>query len=160
MVALGAGDAEMNKLLKETDLIKMIEETTKKHDAQLERLKERVDQELARIDEHFEAMLEKIHETELETENTLQRIETQVLSRADQLILTSVYPAGEAPIISATAQVLAERVKEVGQVNPVFVEDVTALPDAIRAIAQANDIVVIMGAGSISRVPALMEASR
>lgn len=84
----------------------------------------------------------------------------QVLSRADQLILTSVYPAGEALIASATAQVLAERVKEVGQVNPVFVEDVNALPDAIRAVAQANDIVVIMGAGSISRVPALMEASR
>jgi UDP-N-acetylmuramate--alanine ligase len=81
----------------------------------------------------------------------------QVLSHADQLILTSVYPAGEAPIASATAQALAARVKEVSTVIPVFVEDVTGLPDAIRNVAQANDVVVIMGAGSISRVPALME---
>jgi UDP-N-acetylmuramate--alanine ligase len=83
----------------------------------------------------------------------------QVLSCADQLILTSVYPAGEAPIASATAQLLAERVKEVGHVNPVFIEDVKGLPDAIRGLAQADDVILIMGAGSISRVPVWLEAN-
>lgn len=84
----------------------------------------------------------------------------QVLGRADAVILTEVYAAGEAPIATACAQALTNSVRATGKVNPLFIEDVAALPDAIREVAQAGDVVVIMGAGSISRVPALMGASQ
>jgi UDP-N-acetylmuramate--alanine ligase len=47
----------------------------------------------------------------------------------------------------------------VGHVNPVFIEDVKGLPDAIRGLAQADDVILIMGAGSISRVPVWLEAN-
>jgi UDP-N-acetylmuramate--alanine ligase len=41
-----------------------------------------------------------------------------------------------------------------GRVEPVFVEDVAGMPDAILAAARAGDVVVTMGAGSIGGVPA------
>jgi UDP-N-acetylmuramate--alanine ligase len=39
-------------------------------------------------------------------------------------------------------------------VEPLFVEDVADLPRAILDFVKADDVVVVMGAGSISRVPA------
>lgn len=81
----------------------------------------------------------------------------QVLSQADRVILTSVYPAGEAPIASASSHSLAQGVRDQGKVDPVLIEDVMALPEAIVRLAKADDVVVIMGAGSISKVPALLK---
>jgi UDP-N-acetylmuramate--alanine ligase len=40
-----------------------------------------------------------------------------------------------------------------GKVEPVFVEDVSAMPEAIKNFAQDGDVVIVMGAGSISKVP-------
>ena len=41
-----------------------------------------------------------------------------------------------------------------GKVEPVFVEEVGQLAAAIRRVARDGDVVVTMGAGSISGVPA------
>jgi UDP-N-acetylmuramate--alanine ligase len=41
-----------------------------------------------------------------------------------------------------------------GKVEPVFVEDVTELPQAIVDFVRDGDVVIVMGAGSISKVPA------
>ncbi|SDV49589.1 UDP-N-acetylmuramate--L-alanine ligase [Chitinasiproducens palmae] len=76
-----------------------------------------------------------------------------VLSRVDALALTDVYPAGEAPIVAADGRALARAVRVAGKVEPVFVETVEALPDAIRRIAQDGDVVITMGAGSVGGVP-------
>ncbi|HKC31338.1 MAG TPA: UDP-N-acetylmuramate--L-alanine ligase [Burkholderiales bacterium] len=78
----------------------------------------------------------------------------KVLSTADALVLAEVYPAGEAPIIAADGRSLARAVRVAGKVEPVFVEDVTALPEAILRVAQSGDVVVTMGAGSIGNVAA------
>jgi UDP-N-acetylmuramate--alanine ligase len=40
-----------------------------------------------------------------------------------------------------------------GKVEPVFVESIDAMPEAILAAAQPNDVVITMGAGSIGGVP-------
>ena len=78
----------------------------------------------------------------------------KVLSGVDALVLAEVYPAGEAPIVAADGRALARAIRVVGKVEPVFVETVAGMPEAILAAAQAGDVVVTMGAGSIGGVPA------
>jgi UDP-N-acetylmuramate--alanine ligase len=80
----------------------------------------------------------------------------KVLSTADALVLTDVYPAGEASIVAADGRALARAVRVHGKVEPIFVETVAEMPDAIRAAARASDIVLTMGAGSIGGVPAAL----
>ena len=43
-----------------------------------------------------------------------------------------------------------------GKVEPIFVETVAELPDAIRSAARDEDVVLTMGAGSIGTVPAAL----
>ncbi|MFO1413092.1 MAG: UDP-N-acetylmuramate--L-alanine ligase [Burkholderiales bacterium] len=73
----------------------------------------------------------------------------RVLSTADLVVLTDVYPAGEAPIVAADGRALARAVRVAGKVEPVFVEDIAALPDTLRTLLRAGDVVLTMGAGSI-----------
>jgi UDP-N-acetylmuramate--alanine ligase len=81
----------------------------------------------------------------------------RVLSTVDALVLTDVYPAGEAPIVAADGRALARAVRVAGKVEPVFVEAVADLPAAIRSLVRAGDVVVTMGAGSIGQVPAALK---
>jgi UDP-N-acetylmuramate--alanine ligase len=78
----------------------------------------------------------------------------QVLASADMLLLAEVYPAGEAPIVAADGRSLARAVRVGGRVEPVFVERVEALPQAVLEAARDGDVVITMGAGSIGGVPA------
>jgi UDP-N-acetylmuramate--alanine ligase len=73
----------------------------------------------------------------------------RVLSTVDVLVLADVYPAGEAPIVAADGRALARAVRVAGKVEPVFVEDVSELPQALRTLVRDGDVVVTMGAGSI-----------
>ena len=82
-----------------------------------------------------------------------------VLSGADALVLTDVYPAGEAPIVAADGRALARAVRVAGRVEPVFVEAVGGVADAIRDVARDGDVVLTMGAGSIGGVPAQLTAA-
>ena len=82
-----------------------------------------------------------------------------VLSTADALVLTEVYPAGEPPIVAADGRALARAVRVQGKVEPQFVEKVAELPAAILAAARDGDVVLTMGAGSIGNVAAQL-ASR
>jgi UDP-N-acetylmuramate--alanine ligase len=77
----------------------------------------------------------------------------QVLSQADAVLLTEVYAAGEAPLVAADGRALARGVRVAGKVEPLFVEDVAAMPAAIKGFAKDGDVVIVMGAGSISQVP-------
>ncbi|MGH8745594.1 MAG: UDP-N-acetylmuramate--L-alanine ligase, partial [Burkholderiales bacterium] len=78
----------------------------------------------------------------------------RVLSTADALLLAEVYPAGESPIVAADGRSLARAVRVAGKVEPVFVDDVAQMADAIRRVARDGDVVLTMGAGSIGNVPA------
>jgi UDP-N-acetylmuramate--alanine ligase len=78
----------------------------------------------------------------------------QVLSSADAVLLTDVYPAGEQPLVAADGRALSRAIRVAGKVEPLFVEDVKDLPRAIADFAVDGDVVIVMGAGSISKVPA------
>jgi UDP-N-acetylmuramate--alanine ligase len=77
-----------------------------------------------------------------------------VLGTVDALVLTDVYPAGEPPIVAADGRALARALRVAGKIEPVFVEEVADVAEAIRAVARDGDVVVTMGAGSIGAVPA------
>jgi UDP-N-acetylmuramate--alanine ligase len=76
----------------------------------------------------------------------------KVLSSADVVLLTEVYSAGEAPLVAADARSLIRAIRVAGKVEPLFVETTDELPQAIIDIARADDVVIVMGAGSIGQV--------
>ncbi len=78
----------------------------------------------------------------------------KVISTADAVLLTEVYAAGEAPVVAADGRALARALRVAGKVEPLFVEDVAALPRTIAEQARDGDVVIVMGAGSIGAVPA------
>ena len=76
-----------------------------------------------------------------------------VLGRADVVILTEVYAAGEVPIAGVSSEALAQALKTATRVPPMFVAEVSRLPAAIADVARHGDVVITMGAGSIGDVP-------
>jgi UDP-N-acetylmuramate--alanine ligase len=77
----------------------------------------------------------------------------KVMGQADAVLLAEVYAAGEAPIVAADGRSLARAVRVAGKVEPVFVDEIAAMPDAILEMAKDGDVVMCMGAGSIGGVP-------
>lgn len=76
----------------------------------------------------------------------------QVISSADVALLTEVYSAGESPIVAADTRTLVRAIRVLGKVEPIFVETKDELPEAIINVVQANDVVIVMGAGSVGQV--------
>jgi UDP-N-acetylmuramate--alanine ligase len=79
-----------------------------------------------------------------------------VLSTTDALVLTDVYAAGETPIVAADGRALARALRVAGKVEPVFVDDVGQVAEAIGSIVRDGDVVLTMGAGSIGQVSAAL----
>ena len=85
----------------------------------------------------------------------------RVLGHADAVLLAEVYAAGEAPIVAADGRALVRAVRVAGKVEPVFVDEIGAMPQAVLEMARDGDVVMCMGAGSIGGVPArLVEMTR
>ena len=64
------------------------------------------------------------------------------------------------PLVAADGRALTRGVRVAGKVEPLFVEDVATRPEAILGFVQDGDVVVVMGAGSISRVAARFGAMK
>jgi UDP-N-acetylmuramate--alanine ligase len=77
----------------------------------------------------------------------------KVIGHADAVLLSEVYAAGEAPIVAADGRSLTRALRVTGKVEPVFVDAIEAMPQAIIDNAVAGDVVLCMGAGSIGAVP-------
>ncbi|MBP6252035.1 MAG: UDP-N-acetylmuramate--L-alanine ligase [Rubrivivax sp.] len=77
----------------------------------------------------------------------------KVMGQADALLLTEVYAAGEPPIVAADGRALARAMRVAGPFEPVFVDDVAALPAAIADFVRDADVVIVMGAGTVGAVP-------
>jgi UDP-N-acetylmuramate--alanine ligase len=72
-----------------------------------------------------------------------------VLAEADVLVLTDVYPAGEAPIANADGRALARAVRARGKVDPVLVEHPRDLATALPPLLRDGDLLLLLGAGDI-----------
>ena len=77
----------------------------------------------------------------------------KVLGEADAVLLNEVYAAGETPIVAADGRALARAVRVASRVEPIFIERIADLPQAIADNVQPGDVVLCMGAGSIGAVP-------
>jgi UDP-N-acetylmuramate--alanine ligase len=82
----------------------------------------------------------------------------RVLSQADVLLVTEVYAAGEAPIAGADGRAICRAVRSRAQVEPVFVENVETLAEALQGMIRGGDLVVTMGAGNINAVSQALPA--
>ncbi|MEK7709059.1 MAG: UDP-N-acetylmuramate--L-alanine ligase [Pseudomonadota bacterium] len=76
----------------------------------------------------------------------------RVLSQVDVLLLTEVYPAGEDPIVAADSKSLARAIRVQGKVEPIYIEEVDDLSQAILDVVQDGDVVLVMGAGSVAKI--------
>ena len=72
-----------------------------------------------------------------------------VLSEVDALVLTEVYPAGEAPIAGADAKALARAIRARGRIDPVVVHGAQELADVLPDVLRDGDLLLMMGAGDI-----------
>jgi UDP-N-acetylmuramate--alanine ligase len=83
----------------------------------------------------------------------------KALSGADMLCVTEVYAAGESAIAGADGRAICRAVRSRGQLEPLFVEKVEELAEALKDLIRDGDVVLAMGAGNISSVAhALPEA--
>jgi UDP-N-acetylmuramate--alanine ligase len=78
----------------------------------------------------------------------------RALSACDVLLVTEVYAAGEAPIAGADGRAICRVVRTRGRIEPVFVERVDELAEALRQVLHDGDVVLTMGAGNIGAVAA------
>ena len=83
----------------------------------------------------------------------------RVIGAADVVLLAEVYAAGETPIVAADGRALTRALRVAGKVEPIFVDDIALLPDAIYDNARDGDVVLCMGAGSIGTVPSRLVQS-
>jgi UDP-N-acetylmuramate--alanine ligase len=78
---------------------------------------------------------------------------------ADVLFLTDVYAAGETPIVGADSEHLAAALSEYGHRDVTYVGPQDALVQAVLPRLRRGDVVITLGAGSITRVgPQLLAA--
>jgi len=77
-----------------------------------------------------------------------------VLAGVDALIVTEVYAAGESPIAGADGKAICRAVRSHHRVEPIFVEKIEQLPQALVQILRDGDLIVTMGAGSIGAIAA------
>jgi UDP-N-acetylmuramate--alanine ligase len=74
------------------------------------------------------------------------------LGACDVLLVTEVYAAGETPIAGADGRAICRAVRSRGVMEPVFVERVDELAEALRGVLHDGDVVLTMGAGNIGAV--------
>ena len=84
----------------------------------------------------------------------------KVIATADAVVLAEVYAAGEAPILAADGRALTRALRVSGKVEPVFVEDIQEMPDSLLHVLKDGDVLIVMGAGSISAVPAKLAQAK
>ncbi|CAN5760761.1 UDP-N-acetylmuramate--L-alanine ligase [soil metagenome] len=78
----------------------------------------------------------------------------KVIGGADAVLLAEVYAAGEPPIVAADGRALTRALRVAGRVDPIFVDDIAGMAEAIGEHARDGDVVITMGAGTIGNVPA------
>jgi len=70
---------------------------------------------------------------------------------AEVCVITDVYPSREEPIEGVDGKLIADSAKEYGHRQVHYVEDKQDLPEKLKEIVQAGDVIITMGAGDIYR---------
>ena len=82
--------------------------------------------------------------------NELMEDFARCFNNADALYLLDIYAASEQPIENVTAEILGEKIEEFGHKNVNFIGDIETAAAKVVKDLQAGDLVVTLGAGSIT----------
>jgi UDP-N-acetylmuramate--alanine ligase len=77
------------------------------------------------------------------------------LAAADDVAVTDVYPAREAPVAGVTGKLVVDALSDLGRV-PAWTPTVEAGVEHVARTARPGDVVLVIGAGDIDRAPALL----
>jgi UDP-N-acetylmuramate--alanine ligase len=81
-----------------------------------------------------------------------------VLSKADVVIITDVYAAGEEPIPEADGRTLTRAIRTRSNLEPIFVDSIDEVENILNDVVLDGDIVAALGAGDIGKfVPYMVE---
>ena len=75
---------------------------------------------------------------------------TRAFNKADLLIVTEVYPAGESPIAGANGDALSRAIRAHGHHAVTYVPDKKNVTAALLDVVRPGDIVIALGAGDIN----------
>lgn len=73
-------------------------------------------------------------------------------NNADVLYVTDIYAASEQPIEGITAESLTENIRKYGHKNATYIGDIDGAADKVIGNLQENDLVITLGAGTITRL--------
>ncbi len=73
-------------------------------------------------------------------------------NQADILFLTELYPAGEESIPGINGEALCKEVHQFGHKNVYFEPDLNKIPERIADMALPQDMILVLGAGSINKI--------
>jgi len=73
-------------------------------------------------------------------------------NNADVLYVLDIYAASEQPIENVTAEVLTENIRRYGHKNANYIGDIETAAAKVTENLQVNDLVITLGAGSITRL--------
>jgi UDP-N-acetylmuramate--alanine ligase len=76
---------------------------------------------------------------------------TTAFDDADSLFVLDIYAASEKPIEGVTGEILAQRIRERNAKNGRYVGSPAEAVDAATAVAQDGDMILTLGAGSVSQ---------
>ncbi len=77
----------------------------------------------------------------------------KVMASVDVILLSEVYSAGEAKIVGADSRSLCRAIRLNCKIEPIFVDDIQNMTKEVLKIIEDQDVVLCMGAGSISMTP-------
>lgn len=80
-----------------------------------------------------------------------------VLNEVDVLVLLDVFAAGEKPIVGSDGPALSKAIRQRGKLIPIFVKEISQLPNVLKDVLQVGDIVLTSGAGNIGVASAKLE---
>jgi UDP-N-acetylmuramate--alanine ligase len=74
--------------------------------------------------------------------------------------MLDVYAAGEEPIVGASSKNLCNSIRQRGAVDPIYAETMEQVPNLVAGLVQADDLVLTQGAGSVSKLVAMLKDSQ
>lgn len=77
----------------------------------------------------------------------------KVMSLVDTILISEVYSAGEQKIVGADSRSLCRALRLQSKIDPIFIDDIQNMTAAILSIANNQDVILCMGAGSIGTIP-------
>ncbi len=84
----------------------------------------------------------------------------QVLSEVDVLLVLDVYTAGEEAIPGAGSKNICGSIRQRGGIDPIYVESIEEVPQLLGELVRGDDLVMTQGAGSVSKLVAILAESK